>query len=198
MGFFMGETNLKLMQNYQHLQQLYLLVEINESCVDIDFAYAFICSMANGELELQQWMPMLFLVEEHSFSSEELASDFANRVLSIYQQAIKSFQNNTPLILSLEATLLDADKAIVNFANGYNQGLMLIDNLQLAPFAENSPTINLQQTCLLLLDKLSTPQTDDMQRLAFFEQLPNRDEIISLLPSLLANYGHQCLLDIHK
>ena len=54
---------------------------------------------------------------------------------------------------------------------------------------------NLQQTCLLLLDKLATIETNDTQKQAIFEQLPTRDEIIALLPILLSNYGHHCLSD---
>jgi hypothetical protein len=70
---------------------------------------------------------------------------------------------------------------------------MLIDNVQALRFPDGSAEDNLQQTCLLLLDKLATTKTNDPQKLALFEQLPTTDEIIALLPTLLSRYGAQCL-----
>ena len=131
------------MESYQTLQKLYRLKEINEHCVDIDFAYAFICAMASSELELQQWMPMLFLREGNFFSNEQLAHDFAQAVLTIYQQTIEHFQEDTPLPCVIEDSLSTVDTAAVNFAKGYLQALMLIDNLQLVQFSEDSPAANL-------------------------------------------------------
>ncbi|MCP4326465.1 MAG: YecA family protein [Psychromonas sp.] len=182
------------MKNYQDLQKLYVLPEIKKQCVDIDFAYAFICAMASSELELQQWMPMLFVKDDDSFSDQQIATDFAQAVLAVYEQSIEYFQEDTPLPLMIEASVSTQNEAALNFANGYLQALMLIDNLQLMQFPDDSPVTNLQQTCLLLLDKLATVDTDDAQKLALFEQLPTHGEIITLLPVLLASYGHNCLL----
>lgn len=180
------------MQNYHNLQKLYSVDEIKESCVEIDFAYAFICAMASSELELEQWMPLLFLSGESHFSNEKLASEFAQIVLAIYQQAGDNFQENVPLVLTIESSM--SPMAIENFANGYLQALLMIDNMQILHFAEDSLAANLQQTCLLLLDKLVSVETTDIQKLQMFEQLPSRSEIMTLLPSLLSGYGHQCLL----
>jgi len=181
------------MKNYQDLQKLYELPEINKQCVDIDFGYAFVCAMASSELDLQQWMPMLFINENHSFSDEKIASAFAQTIIAIYQQTIKTYQSDSPLPLCLEQRLCASESASVCFASGYLQALMLIDNLQLVQLREDSPIAQLQQTCLLLLDKLATTETDDAQKLALFEQLPTNTEIIALLPILLSSYGHQCL-----
>lgn len=182
------------MKHYSELQKRYALPEINSQCVDIDFAFAFICAMASSELDLQQWMPMLFLNDNHSFSDEKIASDFAQTVLAIYQQAIEYFKENRPLPSMIEASIFAQDLAARHYAKGYLQALMLIDSLQLIQFSEDSPVTNLQKTCLLLLDKLATFETDDIEKLALFEQLPTKSEIITLLPVLLASYGHNCLL----
>jgi yecA family protein len=180
------------MKNYQDLQKLYKLSEISESCVDVDFTYAFISAMATSELELEQWMPMLFLSGESCFSNEQLATDFAQIVLAIYQQARHCFQQQIPLALENDNKQTPQTLKIVDFANGYLQAVMLIDNMQVGP--EGETAINLQQTCLLLLDKLASSETEDIQKLALFEQLPSESEIISLLPTLLSRYGHQCLV----
>ena len=174
------------MKDYQSLQKRYVLAEINESCVDIDFAYGFICVMASSELELEQWMPMLFVTGEATFSSDQLASDFAQTVLAVYQQAMQCFQQQIPLALQSD------NLKIADFAKGYLQGIMLIDDMQVSP--EDEVVADLQQTCLLLLDKLASSETDDVQELALFEQLPSETEIKSLLPTLLSRYGHQCLI----
>lgn len=181
------------MKNYQDLQKLYTLAEIQTQCVDIDFAYAFICAMASSELDLQQWMPMLFISDNHHFSDEKIASEFGQTILVIYQQAMQCYQDEKSLPLQLEQSASSTGQSWVNFANGYLQALMLIDNLQLTQFQENSAIAQLQQTCLLLLDKLATIETDDLQKQALFEQLPSNNEIITLLPTLLTSYGHQCL-----
>ncbi|PKG39963.1 UPF0149 family protein [Psychromonas sp. Urea-02u-13] len=180
------------MKNYQDLQKLYNWSEISESCVDIDFAYAFICAMASSELELEQWMPMLFLSGESCFSNEKLATDFAQVALAIYQQSMHCFQQQLPLSLESDNKQNPQVLKIVDFAQGYLQAVMLIDNMQLGP--EGETAINLQQTCLLLLDKLASSETEDAQKLALFEQLPSESDIISLLPTLLSRYGHQCLV----
>ena len=173
------------MKDYQDLQKLYALAEIKENCVDVDFAYAFISAMASSELDLSQWMPMLFVSEEESLSNQEIATEFAQKVLAIYE--------NCQQKLSLQVPLYLPEEGVIEFANGYLQALMLIDNIQTLSFPEGSAADNLQQTCILLLDKLATPETNDVQKLAMFEQLPSTDEIIALLPSLLSHYGAQCL-----
>lgn len=177
------------MNNYKKLQNLYGLAEIQQSCVDIDFCYAFICAMASSDLELQQWMPLLFISEESHFSNEEIATDFAQTVLALYQQTQQVFSENIPLLFSISSN----ENATRQFAYGYLQALMMIDNLQVASFPEGSELGNLQQTCLLLLDKMATAETEDAQKLALFAQLPKNSEIIALLPTLLSHYGHLCL-----
>lgn len=182
------------LENYKNLQTLFALTEINESCVDIDFGYAFICAMAGSDLELEQWMPLLFVSGESCFSSEEVANDFAQSVLTIYQQVNACFEQGLELPLLLEHSLSTHENATFNFASGYLQALIMIENIQVNPFSEGSSEANLQQTCFLLLDKLATIETDDAQKLALFEQLPQHHEIVALLPSLLGNYGHLCLM----
>lgn len=181
------------LENYKSLQKLYALTEINENCVDIDFGYAFICAMASSELELDQWMPLLFVSGESCFTHERIANDYAQSVLAIYQQMNASFEQGIALPLMLEQSMSTNENAIFNFASGYLQALIMIDNMQMNQFVEGSPEANLQQTCFLLLDKLATIDTDDVQKLALFEQLPQQHEIITVLPSLLGNYGHLCL-----
>ncbi|WP_413699393.1 hypothetical protein ACLKMH_18255 [Psychromonas sp. KJ10-10] len=173
------------MKDYQELQNLYAITEIKENCVDVDFAYAFISAMASSELDLYQWMPMLFVNAEESLSSEEVATKLAQKVLAIYENCQEK--------LSLQMPIYIPQEGIIQFANGYLQALMLIDNVQALRFVEGSAEENLQQTCLLLLDKLATPETNDAQKLAMFEQLPSSEEIVALLPSLLSHYGAQCL-----
>jgi uncharacterized protein YecA (UPF0149 family) len=182
------------MEDYQNLQKCYVVTEINENCVDIDFAYAFICGMANSELELVQWMPMLFLSEEVGFSNEKIASEFAQAVLTLYENTCENFLQKKPLLLPCEISVKSYNEATKHFASGYLQALMLIDNSQGLRFTEGSIEGDLQQTCLLLLDKLATTETEDQNKLALFEQLPSESEIVILLPSLLSRFGQQCLL----
>lgn len=180
--FFYG---INAMQDYQDLQKLYAIAEINESCVNIDFAYAFISAMASSELDLSQWMPMLFVNQKDSLSGEQVATELAQKVVVIYENCQQNFALRTPLYVP--------ESDVIQFANGYLQALMLIDNVQALRFTAGSAEDNLQQTCLLLLDKLATPETNDAQKLAMFEQLPSSEEIVTLLPSLLSHYGAQCL-----
>tara|TARA_R110001583_G_scaffold16561_17_gene67911 strand:- start:6290 stop:6895 length:606 start_codon:yes stop_codon:yes gene_type:complete len=192
------------MKDYQDLQTLYQIADINENCIDIDFAYAFIAAMASSELDLSQWMPMLFVNADESLSSEKVANNFAQAVLAIYENCRDRLQQQLPLYIPDEKSLVEGENVlpydeaihhqkISQFAKGYLQALMLIDNVQALRFPEGSVEGNLQQTCLLLLDKLANPQTTDPQKLALFEQLPSSDEIIALLPILLSRYGAQCL-----
>jgi len=183
------------MNNYNNLQKLYQLTEIEEGCVNIDYCHAFICAMASSELDLQQWMPLLFISGESSFSNEQLAADFAQSVLAIFQQAHSDFSANKPLAMMIESSTASNEEAAVNFADGYLQALIMIDNMQLHRFAEGTQEANLQQTCFLLLDKLATIETKDEQKLALFAQLPSESEIVALLPVLLSNYGLVCLSD---
>lgn len=183
------------MNNYNNLQKLYQVTEIEEACVNIDYCHAFICAMASSELDLQQWMPLLFISGESSFSNEKLASDFGQAVLAIFQQAHSDFTANTPLAMMIESSSASNEEAAVNFADGYLQALIMIDNMQLHTFAEGTQEANLQQTCFLLLDKLATIETKDEQKLALFAQLPSESEIVMLLPVLLSNYGLVCLSD---
>jgi len=180
------------MKNYQDLQTLYSLPEISENCVAIDVAFGFICAIASSEVEIENWMPMLFLDENCNFSNEQVAGDFAQVILATHQQAMQCFQEQTPLILATDSSEASKDLAISNFANGYLQAEILIDNMQTG--AKSAIANDLQQTCLLLLDKLASYETDDVQKLAVFKQLPSESEIIGLLPVLLSRYGHQCLV----
>lgn len=182
------------MKDYQDLQKLYSLAEVQEKCVDVNFAYGFISAMAASALDLSQWMPMLFVNESESLSSEKIASDFALAVLAIYENSHQALQQQIPLCLPIDKNVLAEDDKICQLANGYLQALMLIDNLQALRFPEDSAEDNLQQTCLLLLDKLATPKSNDPQKIALFEQLPSNEEIVTLLPMLLSRYGAQCLL----
>lgn len=188
--FFYGSYK---MQYYQKLQKLYALPEIKEHCVDIDFAYAFICAMASSEIELAQWMPLLFVSEETQFSNEGLANDYAKVILAIYEHCIDCFQQGLPLLLTADNSKSSYNEAVLQYSKGYLEALMLIDNAQGLRFVEGSAEANLQQTCLLLLDKLVSSETQDVQKLALFEQLPNHNEIIQLLPTLLSRYSLQCL-----
>ncbi|MEI6897114.1 MAG: hypothetical protein V5786_06460 [Psychromonas sp.] len=182
------------MNNYNNLQQLYGLSEIQENGVNIDFCYAFVCAMASSELTLQQWMPMLFTSGEGRFSSEKVASDFGQVILSIYQKANRCFTENSPLSLMIGNSLSGTEEAIMHFSRGYLHALLIIDNLQSVVFPEGSAEANLQQTCLLLLDKLASVATQDAQKITLFEQLPSQHDIVLLLPALLSRYGQQCLM----
>ena len=147
--------------------------------------------MASSDLELEQWMPALFLSEDHCFSNEQLAIDFAQTVLAIHQQALISFQQQT----SLAQPPLEDNETIMHYANGYLQAFIFIDHIQGTTFPAGSSGENLQQTCLLLLDKLATGKTDEVQKLTLFAQLPTNAEILQLLPTLLSRYGHLCLME---
>jgi len=185
--------NNESLESYKKLQKLYALPEINESCVELDFGYAFICAMASSEFELEQWMPLLFASGESSFSNESIAGDFAQSVLAIYQQAKHYFEQGRPLPLMIQSSTAVEQEATFNFANGYLQALIMIDNMHMSRFEEGSAEANLQQTCFLLLDKLATLETEDAQKLALFAQLPTNSDIVVLLPELLTHYGKLCL-----
>lgn len=180
-------------ENYVQFQKLYVLPEINENCVDVDFGYAFICAMASSGFELEQWMPLLFVNGESSFSHERIASDFAQSVLAIFEQVNQSIEAGQPLQMMIKSSNASEQDAIFNFANGYLQALIMIDNMQMSQFEEGSAEANLQQTCFLLLDKLATRETQDEQKQAIFAQLPADSDIVLLLPELLSHYGKLCL-----
>jgi len=181
------------LNNYKKLQALYTIAEIQENCVNVDYCHAFICAMASSEVDLQQWMPLLFIAGESKFSNEQLASDFGQVVLAIFQQAHTTFSANESLALMIENSVSSIEEAAVNFADGYLQALIMVDNMQLHRFAEDSDDANLQQTCFLLLDKIATIETKDEQKLALFAQLPSESEIVAILPVLLGRYGQACV-----
>ena len=187
-------SNNENLESYKKLQKLYAFPEINDNCVELDFGYAFICAMASSAFELEQWMPLLFSDGESNFSNEKLASDFAQSVLAIYQQASQTFEQGLPLQLLIQNSISTEQDAMFNFANGYLQALIMIENMNMSQFEEGSAEANLQQTCFLLLDKLATRETDDEQKIALFEQLPSNNEIVALLPDLLTHYGKLCLV----
>ncbi|WP_193755512.1 UPF0149 family protein [Psychromonas sp. psych-6C06] len=180
------------MNNFERLEQIYQVNEISEHCVDINFAYAFVCAMACCELELEQWMPSLFLNGISDFSNATLATEFANAILAIYEQSERDYSNTAEL--NIDAIVLADERRVHAYANGYLQAMILFDNLEINTFCEGSPEANLQHTCLLLLDKLTFNEEVDEQKKAVFAQLPEYSEIIALLPTLLGRYGQQCKL----
>ncbi|AGH80785.1 yecA family protein [Psychromonas sp. CNPT3] len=182
---------------YQKLQQLYRHEEIQSLCVDKDFMFAFIIAMASSkdEIELQQWINMLRKDQcDPVFSTTELATQFAQVILAIFSCAQGCFQNNTPLALNSECWLDDKQqlRPIASaFALGYIDALEFINTL-CDDATTNETTANLQQTCFLLLSKLAYPDTLDVALRTLFLDLPEYDEILRCLPTLLTTYGFQC------
>ena len=184
------------MKSYQQLQKIYAQPEIAKQCVDINFAYAYICAMASSNLPLEQWMPHLFSTQQNTFSSEALATNFAETVLAVHSQTVHHLENDIPLTLAVDNQINNKaglSDATITYTQGYLHALSMLENLQPVSFEEGSDASNLQQTCLLLLDKIASWDTTDSEKLAMFELLPSHSECIDILPTLLCRYGYHCL-----
>ncbi|MFT6986945.1 MAG: yecA family protein [Psychromonas sp.] len=181
---------------YQPLVELCEIPEINKNGRDIDKMLGIICAISASpqSLDLADWFPLLWLQDGPSFSNENIARDFAAAVLQFYENCLANYQQSTPLSLPTELWLNEKNEVTaqgIAFASGYLSGFHSIEalwqELNLAPESESG---QLLQTTMLLLSKMATANNKDPQMQPLFVQLPDMNEIISTLPSLLSVLGN--------
>ena len=187
---------------HQSLFEIYQHSEIQNNVLDINEIQGFICAIAvfPDALELQDWFPCLWMQgRDPSFSSVILATDFASAVLQVYERVLMGYQEGHPLILSSNLWLDDLQQVTNQgcaFASGYLSGFQYVEeNWNALNLLANSETQQLLQTTLLLLSKMATPNTEDLQMQALFKDLPTEKEIVNVLPQLLTTLGHCVIVE---
>ena len=182
---------------YQALFEIYQYSEVKNNVREVDEMLGFICAIAASPvpLELQDWFPYLWKQGvEPSFANEKLAIDFASATLAFYENCLLNYQQCKPLVLP-DGCWLDKSQLVsgqgVAFASGY---LLAFNSIEAYWQALNLPAGSepdqLLQTSMLLLSKMATSETTDLQMQALFAQLPDLPEIVSALPRLLSTLGH--------
>lgn len=181
---------------YQALVELCQNSEIKDNAREVNEVLGFICAIAASPepLDLQVWFPYLWAQGEPLFSHEALAVDFACAALQFYEDCLVNYQQAIPLILPTDLWLNEYQEVTeqgIAFASGYLSGFHNIEEswqtLNLTPGSEPQ---QLLQTSMLLLSKMATVNSNDPQMQALFLQLPDVQEIIRSLPSLLSALGH--------
>jgi len=156
------------------------------------YQLGFICSVqAVPEIiDLEKWLVYLWRDGVISFDNEQQATEYAQVVLKIvteidnlYEQARPLEQLNCMNWLS-EQQLLN-EEAIL-FASGFLSAVEVFNNEWL--LVEGDELVqNLLQTTVLLMTKLTKDDNTPTDLLDLFEQLPNIEEILKILPSLMSN-----------
>jgi len=173
-------------ENYQQLQQLQPTY----------YQLGFICSVqALPELiDLEQWLGYLWQEgADMTFENQQQAADFANNVLKLVAELQSLYQQAIPLNGLNCKTWIDNEQILsvnaVQFSAGFLAAIELFNSHWLG--LEDQPEAqNLLQTTILLLSKLAPAEDVDQTLLDLFQQLPETDEILQILPQLLSNLAY--------
>ena len=181
---------------YHALVDLCQLPEIKENAREVNEMLGFICAIAASPetLDLPDWLPDLWAQGLPSFSNAALASDFAAATLQFYEYCLVNYHQSMPLSLPLVSWLdeyLQITDEGIAFASGYLAGFRRTEQFwKEINLISGSESEQLLHTTTLLLSKMATINSTDLQMQALFIQLPNMDEIINSLPLLLSAFGH--------
>jgi len=166
---------------------------------DLQSAYyqlGFICSVqALPELvDLEQWLNMMSRGEQPiHFEDQAQAVEYAQWILQVVEYIQSQYQQAIPLTdLHCEAWLDEQNKISnrgTEFAQGFLEAVQLFNDNWLI-IEDSASTQNLFQTTLLLLTKLNPPQQMPAELATLFNDLPESDEIIAILPQLLSNLAY--------
>jgi len=166
---------------------------------DLQSAYyqlGFICSVqALPELvDLEQWLNMMSRGEQPiNFEDQAQAVEYAQWILQVVEYIQSQYQQAIPLTdLHCEAWLDEQNKISnrgAEFAQGFLEAVQLFNDNWLI-IEDSASTQNLFQTTLLLLTKLNPPQQMPAELATLFNDLPESDEIIAILPQLLSNLAY--------
>ena len=159
------------------------------------YQLGFICSVqAVPELiDLEKWLVYLWRDDVISFDNEKQATEYAQVVLtmlteidSLYEQAKPLDQLNCMNWLG-EQNLL-SENAIL-FASGFLAAIEIF-NVEWLQVESDKSVQNLLQTTVLLITKLTKNENTPPELLDLFKQLPEVEEILKILPSLMSNLAY--------
>ena len=159
------------------------------------YQLGFICSVqAVPELiDLEKWLVYLWRDDVISFDNEKQATEYAQVVLtmlaeidSLYEQAKPLDQLNCMNWLG-EQNLL-SENAIL-FASGFLAAIEIF-NAEWLQVESDKSVQNLLQTTVLLITKLTKNENTPPELLDIFKQLPEVEEILKILPSLMSNLAY--------
>jgi len=160
------------------------------------YQLGFICSVqALPELvDLEQWLNMMSRGEQPiHFEDQAQAVEYAQWILQVVEYIQSQYQQAIPLTdLHCEAWLDEQNKISnrgTEFAQGFLEAVQLFNDNWLI-IEDSASTQNLFQTTLLLLTKLNPPQQMPAELATLFNDLPESDEIIAILPQLLSNLAY--------
>ncbi|MBB1272427.1 UPF0149 family protein [Psychromonas sp. SR45-3] len=177
-------------------------IRYSENCQQLQqlrptyYQLGFICSVqALPELiDLEQWLGYLWQEgADMTFENQQQAADFANNVLKLVAELQSLYQQAIPLNGLNCKTWIDNEQILsvnaVQFSAGFLAAIELFNSHWLG--LEDQPEgQNLLQTTILLLSKLAPAEDVDQTLLDLFQQLPETDEILQILPQLLSNLAY--------
>jgi len=167
------------------------------------YQLGFICTVqAVPEIiDLEKWLVYLWRDDVISFDNEKQATEYAQVVLtmlteidSLYEQAKPLEQLNCMNWLNNEQHLLSEDALL--FASGFLAAIEIF-NVEWLQVEGDESVQNLLQTSVLLITKLTKDEHTSAELLALFEQLPEVEEILKILPSLISNLAYSAAQSSH-
>jgi len=154
------------------------------------------CVQALPELlDLEEWLPYLWQEGmELSFSDQQQATEYAENVIKMVTEIQSIYQQGAPLMdlncQEWQDPQQGPNNKAVAFATGFLNAVEVFNARWLAIESDEDAQQALQTT-ILLCTKLLPKEEADEQVLAIFEELPECDEILEVLPQLLTNLAYR-------
>ena len=158
------------------------------------YQLGFICSVqaVPEMIDLESWLVYLWRDNEISFDNETQATEYAQTVLNIISEVTGSYQQAIPLDQLNDLQWLNEQQLsedAVMFASGFLAAVEVFNAEWLLVEGEESIQ-HLLQTTVLLLTKLTKNESTPAELLVIFEQLPEIEEILKTLPSLISHLAY--------
>ena len=166
------------------------------------FQLGFICSVqAVPEIiDLEKWLTYLWRDGVISFDNEKQATEYAQGVLTMLAEIDRLYEQATPLdqleCLEWLSEQQWLSKDAMLFASGFLAAIEIF-NTEWMRMEGDESVQNLLQTTVLLLTKLTIDENTPAELLDLFEQLPEVEEILKILPSLMSNLAYSAAQSSH-
>lgn len=173
-----------------------------ESLQPAYYQLGFICSVqaVPAIIDLDKWLVDLWRDGNISFDNEKQATEYAEMILNmlveiddLYDQAMPLEQLNCMKWLGEQQQLC---KEAILFASGFLAAIEVF-NVEWMQVEGDEPVQNLLQTTVLLMTKLTKNENTSAELLDLFEQLPEVEEILKILPSLMSNLAYSAAQSSH-
>jgi len=170
--------------------------KLNQRLQSAHYQIGFICCIQAlaEDLGLEQWLPHLSIDDaEISFTNEEEAVAYGQKLMKLVEH-VQSFYQDGIALTTLDSMLTlnakgGATDETVEFCNGFLNAIELFNDHWLV-IEQHQATQELFQTTVLLLTKLTEPENTNQQIKDLFEQLPEANEIINIVPQLLSHLAY--------